>query len=421
MKIWLVTIGEPWPTDGVAPRLHRTGTMARIYARGGDEVVWFNNTFDHYKKKHRYANPTVVSVEPNLTLVGLYGRSYSKNISVARIMHHRQVAANFLEVAETLAVPDIIVASMPPLELSRAAVRYGKKNNVPVIVDIRDLWPDIFLEAFPKPLLWAGRIAIAPFYRMLHESVNDAAAVSGVSEHAVDWALVNGGRPRRPFDGQLPLARQSEHASAEALESAGKFWDAFGITENSESLNICFLGNLTRRIEFDPILAAARMLPAHLNGKIKLVLCGAGDRAEDIDKCAKETNFLIAPGWVNAPQISVLMKRSQVGILPYPSSDDYVKLMPNKFFDYLGGGLPILTSLTGHTGDTILRFGAGWLYRNNNPQDLLSVIMELSGNRELVTQAAAGSAKLAKLYSADVIYGEFRERLKSIVKLKNHS
>jgi len=415
LLIWLITIGEPWPIDGDNPRLHRTGTMARLYAKGGDRVVWFNNTFDHFRKAHRFAQSTIIEPQPNLTLVGLHGRAYSKNVSIERILHHRGVTADFRRVAKTMPKPDVIVASMPPLELSRAAVRYGERHSVPVIVDIRDIWPDIFLEVFPKNLQWAGGLAIAPFYRMLRESVNKASAISGITEHAVDWALNNATKPRGQFDGDLPLAYEPEEFSVAALTQAGKYWDDIGICADSKVLTVCFMGSLTRRVEFDTVLAAARMFPPEMEGKVRFVLCGAGERAKDIKKCADESRFMISPGWINAPQIAVLMQRSQIGLMPYPSSHDFTRLLPNKFFDYCVGGLPILTCLTGHLSNLLAKSGAGWMYRNNDPADLVRVLTELSEHRELIAQSADNVVELAKDYSGAKVYGEFRTRLGKIV------
>jgi glycosyltransferase involved in cell wall biosynthesis len=393
--------------------------MARLYARGGDKVVWFNNTFDHYKKQHRFARTTIIEPEPNLTLVGLQGRPYTKNVSFQRIGHHRDVAADWQRIIQDMPRPDVIVASMPPLELARAAVRYGKRRSVPVIVDIRDLWPDIFLEVFPKKLLWAGRLAVSPFYSMLKESVRKASVISGVTEHAVDWARNQTGEPRGPFDGALPLACEPADVSDVAMAEAGKFWDSLGVHADSPELTVCFLGNLTRRIEFDTVLQAARMFPPEMAGKVRFVLCGAGDRAKDIADCAAQTQFMIAPGWINAPQIAVLMQRSQIGLLPYPSSDDYVRLLPNKFFDYCVGGLPILTCLKGHLTGLLRENGAGWIYGNNDPADLIRVLSELTDHREKVAQAAIGVAALARKYSGSKIYGDFREKLARIVAMND--
>lgn len=415
LNIWIVTIGEPWPIDGENPRLHKTGTMARMYARGGDQVTWFNSTFDHYTKSHRFDRSTTINPEPNLTLVGLQGRAYAKNVSFQRIGHHRDVAADWERIVRDMPPPDVVVASMPPLELSRAAVRYGKRRGVPVVVDIRDLWPDIFLEVFPKKMQWAGRLAVSPFYAMLKESVRKASAVSGVSEHAVDWALAHAGKARGSLDGALPLAYTPEDISDAALARAGDFWDAAGIRAGDPALTICFFGSLTPRIELETVLEAARRLPPEMEGKLRFVLCGTGQRAEEVAQCAARSPFLIAPGWVDAAQIVVLMRRSQIGILPYKSTGDFIRIIPNKIFDYLSGGLPILTSLVGVTGDLVQRTKAGWMYRNDDPGDLVRVVTALCSDRAQVESASAHSTEIAADYSAAKIYGEFRNRLDRII------
>src|SRR5205823_6582162 len=180
--------------------------------------------------------------------------AYTKNVSLARIRHHRRLASEFLRLALTLPPPDAIVASMTPLELARAAGRYGRRCNVPVVVDVRDFWPTIFLEVAPPPLRPLARLAIEPFYRMLRETVDLATAVSGVSDAAVDWALAQRGRARGPFDVMLPLASQPVGVSQAAMDEAGRFWDALNVRERQERFTVCFVGTLSRRIEFDTVL-----------------------------------------------------------------------------------------------------------------------------------------------------------------------
>ena len=40
-------------------------------------------------------------------------------------------------------VPDLIVISMPPIDGAVALMKFAKKNNIKVVLDIRDMWPDI--------------------------------------------------------------------------------------------------------------------------------------------------------------------------------------------------------------------------------------------------------------------------------------
>ena len=38
-------------------------------------------------------------------------------------------------------LPDIILVSMPSIEITSSVIEYARRNKVPVYVEIRDLWP----------------------------------------------------------------------------------------------------------------------------------------------------------------------------------------------------------------------------------------------------------------------------------------
>ena len=60
MKIWLLQSSEPMPVLNPNMRLLRTGMMAEKLTERGHEVIWFNNSFDHFTKKQMVKNDTVV-------------------------------------------------------------------------------------------------------------------------------------------------------------------------------------------------------------------------------------------------------------------------------------------------------------------------------------------------------------------------
>ena len=53
MNIWIVSDGEPLPTDNDNVRLRRMGNLTRILDQQGHKVVWFSSNFDHYNKRFR--------------------------------------------------------------------------------------------------------------------------------------------------------------------------------------------------------------------------------------------------------------------------------------------------------------------------------------------------------------------------------
>ena len=83
-----------------------------------------------------------MEVESGLEIQFLHGRMYTKNVSVARLLNHLEIARQFRRLSTREGTPDVILSSYPTIELCDEAVQYGTRHNVPVLLDIRDLWPD---------------------------------------------------------------------------------------------------------------------------------------------------------------------------------------------------------------------------------------------------------------------------------------
>ena len=46
--------------------------------------------------------------------------------------------------------PDVVFIGYPPIEISYVMARWLYKQNIPYILDIKDQWPDLIIEIFPK-------------------------------------------------------------------------------------------------------------------------------------------------------------------------------------------------------------------------------------------------------------------------------
>ena len=162
LSIWLITVGEPLPFQGSSARPWRTGLLARLLARRGHNVTWWTSSVDHFTKRFFVNESKRVDVEPNFALQFLHGRLYKRNISMARWRNHREIAAEFDRISAGAQRPDLIVCSYPTIELSAAAARYGKAHGIPVLLDIRDLWPDEMAALLPRPLRGLARLLLWP-------------------------------------------------------------------------------------------------------------------------------------------------------------------------------------------------------------------------------------------------------------------
>lgn len=414
MKVWLVTIGEPLPSDPGQPRLLRAGLLAETLAERGHEVLWWSSAFDHVNKTFRSPADMRVRVRPNLELLLLHGTGYRRNLSLARIRDHRNLARRFAKLAPGEPKPDVILASFPSIELCLAAARFGRTQDVPVVLDVRDLWPDIFLDYAPAPLRSLARLALSQLFSETTEAFRLAFAVTGITPPFVQWGLQRAGRLSSALDRDFPMGYPARTTNAASLEEARCWWKEQHNTEAGEGLLAVFFGSFGRQVDLVPVLMVAR----HLRGTgIRFVLCGTGERLAECRHLAEGLDNVILPGWVDAPRIRALMDMADVGLAPYFSRDDFLASYPNKVLEYLSGGLPVLSAISGLVGELIETEGCGLVYGGDSPAErLASLLDELKHNPDRLVKMSENARRLfAERFSAEMVYAGMTDYLAQVV------
>ena len=391
MRIWLVQRAESTPhDDGGDRRLLRIGILADILQDQGHEVVWWTSSFDHVGKKKRYQQSTRVIVKKNYYIQYLKCFGYKKNISLSRFIDNQVVSKQFNKVAkEDKKKPDIILTSVPSIELSQMVLKYAKKNKIPVVLDIRDLWPDVFTELLPKSLSWLVNILTIPMRKKLVDICSNATAISGITDDFVKWGIRHSKRERNDKDIYFPMAYIKAELSNEKKLEANSFWTNHGV-ENKNTLNIVFIGTFTNSFEFDTIFSAAKILQ---NQKVpaRFIFCGIGAKEKEIKKSCESLNNCIFAGWINAAQIKTILELSDVGLAPYINTENYIDNIPNKPAEYLSESLVIATTLTkGKLHELIYKKNCGFSY-GNNPEKLASSIKHLASDKQYLKKMIINS------------------------------
>ena len=414
MRIWLVTIGEPVPVgDGSADRLHRTGTLARMLSAQGHKVTWWTSTFDHFRKRHLFHADREIFWDGGTRIVLLRGCGYSRNISFQRFIDHHLVAKKFAvrSQAETVR-PDTIIAALPTIELCMEAVRYGERNDVPVVLDMRDMWPDIFVDLFPRPLRPLAGLALTPLFRQARAACRRASAIVGITSPFVDWGLKMGERARTGSDRAFPLAYDAAPPAVDAVRLASDYWDSLGVFPTPHPFNVCYIGSIGHQLDLKACVDAARIL--HQRGSnVRFVLCGTGDRLSDFKGAAQGLDNVLFPGWINAAQIHVLMRRSHVGLDPLPDRYDFLATINNKAIEYFSAGLPVLSSpASGILADLLRKNRCGLSYPTGAANELARVLDDLQANRSVLARMSQQARTVfTSQFTAEKVYAEMAQHL----------
>lgn len=413
MRVWIIQDGEPIPGIDENTRDWRAAMLAKAFVARGHEVLWWASTFDHARKRHRFDAPRTVELQPGLTVRLLHGPGYSHNKSPKRFWHHRALAAAYARESASRPPPALLFCSIPTLELAEQSVIYGRKRHVPVVVDVRDAWPDHYLSMAPVPLRGLVRLLLFTEFRRAYRIFGNVTGISAISDVYLNWGLKYARRGRCPADGVFPMGypvmAQSTVHGYNSLRD--EFMARYGI-DNSQ-LVLAFVGSFTTAFDLITVIEAARLLSRTKKVNTKFVVVGEGDQRNKLLNQAAGLNNVIFTGWFDQASVSAILGLASVGLAPY--CDDSVISLPNKPFEYMAAGLPLLSSLPGELERLIGQYQIGLHYRAGDVQSLVEKIVWLAEHPEERIAMGQRARKLfEEQFRADIIYPKLVDHLEKV-------
>ena len=198
VNIWIFNPFDVLPWEGKAQRY---ASLADSLAERGHTVVHWSSGFSHtFKTRRRVPDDFDASaLAYAIELIDCPG--YRSNVSVSRLLNHqlygrRLVREGLRAVASgRRAAPDVILASMPPVEGPTAALKLKRHFACKLVVDVMDAWPDTLLQVLPGVGSWGqgvGRFVLAAYYRQLRQALRHADGICAQSQAFADFAQKHG-------------------------------------------------------------------------------------------------------------------------------------------------------------------------------------------------------------------------------------
>jgi glycosyltransferase involved in cell wall biosynthesis len=394
MKIWIINPYGNLPDEGW--REYRSTLIANAFARRNHEVVWWVSNFEHRSKKFRSETWKDIQINDKYVIRLVPSTPYYSHISFARIRHERNYAKNLLkEVLKSKESPDLIILAEPSLFYSDIIIGFIHKRKVPLIIDILDLWPELFHIILPNVIGIFGRIIFAPFYWKRSWLLRQADGIIGATR---DYLAVGTSKNKTAFNEVAYLG--IDLASVGNMEYH-EFSDNH-LNEFKKELNeiwIIYAGTLGKNYDIPIIIECSRKLN-ELKLPIKIFLAGDGELRQFVEESIRSKNLsnLIYLGKLSANDLNLFYKKCDIALSTYVKNSTVS--MPVKAFDYFAAGLPVVNSLNRDLGYFIKSYNAGLQYKAENIESMLNAIRYLSENRHILDEMKANALTLGSTFDS---------------------
>lgn len=353
MRIWIVKYGESIPFIKGAERSHyfRSGEIVRRLVKRGHEVTWWTGRFEHQTKKHHNVpgNEVQIPDSENSRVILLDSPGYSSNVSPRRFYDHWRIGRSFRRGIEKEEAPDVIMASMPTPELAKVSCDYAAQHGVPVIIDVRDLWPDAIAGRIKAKFGISPALLLRSYDKSVRHVLNCATSVTAISQDCLDWAQHKGQRTtdQKSHDRVYRLASKTIESQPSREQTIRSAWLDRGFNPEAGKKVFSWAGSLTNQAATRALLKAQDLLPQAVRDRISVVICGGGDLAAETRAVAERCSHVIYAGFVPRDEVQFLYDHSDFGLLCYDNTPDFQASFPNKFGEYLMSGLTVITTVEG--------------------------------------------------------------------------
>ena len=290
--------------------------------------------------------------------------------------------------------PEVIIVRDLPLVMTGIAA--GRLWRARVIFDMAECYPEMYrsLRQF-RERMSKGSWAKSPWLAGLYErwAVKRVDHVLVMIEESRERLIGMGVDPQNVtiVSNTPPMSKVPSHPRE----------------HHGTALRIIYVGFLTRIRGLDVLIRGAR---AYLDSagegeSIEVDIIGKGAARDElvalVDQLGLQGHVRIH-GWLEHSEVADLMEKANVGALTYRICGHWNHTIPNKIFDYMAMGLPVLATGVHSTARILKGTESGVVCRDQDPEDLAAKLCELRDAKLRQYLGDNGHAAIVSRYNWEV-------------------
>jgi len=302
---------------------------------------------------------------------------------------------------------DVVFATSTPLTIAIPGIWASLRTGAPMVFEVRDLWPEAPREmgVLTNPaLLWAAET-------LERQAYHRAAHVVALSPGMRDGVIAAG----------VPADRVSMIPNACDLELFHPGVDGSAMRARlgiGDRLALIYFGTMGPANGLGFLLDGAAELKRRGETRAVVVLHGDGKERPALEaRKASEglDNVIFSSPLEGKAKVAEVVAAADVGLTIYKNLPVLYTCSPNKMFDTLAAGRPVLTNMPGWLGGLVEENGCGVFVKPDDPVSFADRVQELLRRRQELPEMGRRARALAETrFSRDRLADELLQVLERV-------
>ena len=376
----------------------RSYWISRELVKRGHQVTVITST------KASHPEPCRVNVD-GIEVVYVKNPTYSNYLSAPRkVWIFLSFIRNAMKTAMKEKNVDLVFATSTPLTVGAIALWLKWRKKWKYVFEVRDLWPEfpieigaiknklaiLFLRKFEKRIYDKSEHVVA-----LSPGMKAGVIKAGTSEEKVTM-IPNMSKPDKFFPHEPKM----------------KIVEQFGI--DLQKFNVIHFGSMGRANGLEYIVEVAKCLKNQGCDDIHFLFLGSGVTEPKLKALAEQygLNNVSFHGSHKMDVVSEVVNCCDASITTFLNLPVLQTNSPNKLFDSLSAGKPIIVNSEGWTKDMVEQKNCGFYVDPEKPEQLAEKLQKVKDNKELLHTWGDNARRLSiEVYDKDILSAQVADVL----------
>ena len=282
---------------------------------------------------------------------------------------------------------DLVFATSTPLTVGATALAVKWFKRKEYVFEVRDLWPEfpIQIGAVKNKLLIR---VLKKLEKTIYINAKHIIALSPGMEDGILACNIDPNKVSMIPNMSKPDLFYPRNKSMRIIEQ---------LNIDEKKLNVIHFGAMGVANGLEYLLDVARLAQEQQCTHIHFYIVGDGATLPKLKKTAEELKLtnVSFPGHYNLFEMSEIVNCCDVSLVSFKDLPILYTNSPNKLFDSLSAGKPIIVNSGGWTKDLVEKYKCGYYVNPNNSQELVDLLRSLDVNSKEYKEMCLNSRKIS--------------------------